>query len=572
MTAKKPGPALIAAGISAGLVLAGCTADDRSTGGPSGEVVFAEVGPFPDNLLPIIGAGLSPSVANILVRILPSAFRVLPDFSVAHDPELLTEAPTLDEVDGKQVNVYTINPDAVWSDSTPITAADFAFTARVQDAEFVQACPDGGVVGTFGYDQIESIEGSDAGRTVTVTYSAPYADWQALFTLLPAHLLDSEDDVELCATVTDGWPTGQGLPDDISGGPWRLEAKNIDVPSQLVTLTPNENYWGRQPHLAVLTHQVIGAAPNAAFSGLENGEVQYVAAPPVLDLVQQVAGLAPNINSDIVFGLSFEHLDFNTRNPHLADVNVRRAFRLALDRQEIVDQTVAQFSEDAQVLNNRIWLNTQPQYQDNAPEEYNSLDVAAARAILEESGYTLGADGIYAHPERGRLSLAISTPWNNRPRLDIINVIIPQAAKAGFEVVARPDEDFFNDASFPTSLEAGGFDIALFAWLGGPFQSASAAIYRSIYAQGGMQGQNYTHGGNPEVDALYEELLREADPDAQVALGNRIDALLWEDLYTIPLYQVPTLFAYSADLHGVEGNASQAGPLWNSETWTLVES
>ncbi len=110
-----------------------------------------------------------------------------------HDPELLTEAPTLDEVDGKQVNVYTVNPDAVWSDGTPITAADFAFTAKVQDAEFVEACPDGGVVGSIGYDQIESINGSDDGKTVTVTYGTPrYADWQALFTLLPAHLLDSE--------------------------------------------------------------------------------------------------------------------------------------------------------------------------------------------------------------------------------------------------------------------------------------------------------------------------------------------------------------------------------------------
>ena len=571
MTAKKPGPALIAAGISAGLVLAGCTAADPEGGGPRGEVVFAEVVPFPDNLFPIIGAGESQSAANILVRILPSAFRILPDFSVAHDPELLTEAPTLDEVAGKQVNVYTINPDAVWSDGEPITVDDFAFTAKVQDAEFVEACPDGGVLGTFGYDQIESIEGSDDGKTVTVTYSTPYADWQALFTLLPAHLLDSEDDAELCATVTAGWPTGQGLPDDISGGPWRLEAKNIDVPGQLVTLTPNENYWGRQPHLAALTHQIIGAAPNAAFSGLENGEVQYVAAPPVLDLVQQVAGLAPNVNSDIVFGLRFEHLDFNTRNPHLADVNVRRAFGLALDRQEIVDQTVAQFSEDAQVLNNRIWFNTQPQYQDAAPEEYNSPDVVAGRALLEESGYALGADGVYAHPERGRLSLAISTLWNDRPRLDIINVIIPQAAKVGFEVVARPDEDLFNDASFATSLEAGGYDIALFAWIGGPFQSGSAGIYRSLEAQGGMQGQNYTHGGNPEVDALYEEFLREPDPDARAELGNRIDALLWEDLYTIPLYQQPTLFAYSADLRGVEGNASHSGPLWNSETWTLTQ-
>ncbi len=103
---------------------------------------------FPDNLFPIISSGNATSVANILIRILPAAFQLLPDFSVAHDPELLTEEPTLEEVDGKQVNVYSINPDAVWSDGTAITADDFSFTAKVQDTEFTEVCPDGGILGT----------------------------------------------------------------------------------------------------------------------------------------------------------------------------------------------------------------------------------------------------------------------------------------------------------------------------------------------------------------------------------------------------------------------------------------
>jgi len=565
-----PRVALIAAATSGVMVLAGC-GGGASDSGRSGQIAFAEVSAFPDNLFPIVFEGLSVPVADLLIRILPSAFRILPDFSVAPHPELLTEAPTLDEVAGKQVNVYTINPDAVWSDGEPITVDDFAFTAKVQDSEFVEACPDSGIVGTTGYDQIESIHGSENGKTVTVTYTNPFADWQSLFQLLPAHLLDSGDESELCATITAGWPTKNGLPHDISGGPWQLRAENIDVTAQHLALIPNENYWGQKPHLAELTVLFIGAAANAAFSGLENGEVQVIATPPVLDLVEQIEGLAPNVVSNIEFGLAFEHLDLNTRNPHLSDVNVRRAFGLALDRAEIVDLTVGQFSSNARVLNNRIWLNTQPQYQDNAPEEFNAQDASAARSLLEESGYVLGADGIYVHPQRGRLSLAISTTVNNRPRQDIITVITPQAAAAGIEIVARPDLDLFGDASRPTSLEAGGFDIALFSWYGGPFVTQSASVYRSIEAQGGVQGQNYTQGGNPEVDALYDELLREPDPAAQVGIANQIDALLWADLYTIPLYQVPTLFVHPAELHGFEPNAGPAGPLWNSETWTLTQ-
>lgn len=93
------------------------------------------------------------------------------------------------------------------------------------------------------------------------------------------------------------------------------------------------------------------------------------------------------------------------------------------------------------------------------------------------------------------------------------------------------DENLFSDATFPTSLEAGGFDIALFSWIGSPFQSQSAGLYQSLEASGGLLAQNYTRGGNAEVDALYEEFFREPDLDAQAELGNQIDALLWEDLY-----------------------------------------
>ncbi len=33
--------------------------------------------------------------------------------------------------------------------------------------------------GTTGYDQIESVECSEDGKTITTTYSAPFADWES---------------------------------------------------------------------------------------------------------------------------------------------------------------------------------------------------------------------------------------------------------------------------------------------------------------------------------------------------------------------------------------------------------
>src|SRR3712207_8799240 len=73
----------------------------------------------------------------------------------------------------------------------------------------------------------------------------------------------------------------------------------------------------------------------------------------------------------------------------------------------------------------------------------------------------------------------------------------------------------------------------------------------------------------PEIDALFAQFVSEPDTDAQVELGNQIDALLWGQVATVPLYQKPTFLAHQSTIEGPEDNSTEWGPLWNSETWTV---
>jgi len=577
---SKRSAVLVATGLTGAMALSACGGgsddgggDDNASGG-SGRVVFGESTDFPENLFPLISAGNATSVANIEAELLPSAFDVQPDFSVTYNEDLLTSEPTLSTEGGTQVNVYEINPDAVWSDGTPITADDFEFSWNLQkNADpATGGCPD--LLSTTGYEQIASVEGSgDENKTVTVTYTTPFSDWQSLWSgssnpVFPAHVMDTDgDQAALCAAVAEGWPIAQGLPEDISGGPWQLKAENIDVGQQTVVLTPNPEWWGEPTGLEQLIIQNIGNDPTTAVQGLSNGEIGVIYPQPQLDLVDQIENLEPNVSSDVTFGLSFEHLDFNTQDPHLADIAVRQAFTRALDRQQIVDQTVGQFSSDAEVLGNRIYFNNQPQYEDTTPEEYKSQDTAGAKALLEGAGYTLGADGVYTHPQRGRLSIAIDTTVNNPLRQTTIEVMIPQLAAAGIEANFNGNPDIFAGPDKPTSLVAGGFQAAVFAWVGSPFRGATQSIYE--LPQGDNIGQNYSRQGTQEIDDLFAQFQSEPDPDAQAELGNQIDALLWEQVATVPLYQKPTFIAYQSNINGVEDNSTQSGPLWNASTWTV---
>src|SRR5690242_21810436 len=453
---KYPRATMLMAAAAAGItVLSGCagTAQTPATGG--GTATYGVADSWPENLFPYIAAGNTTTVQDLLGRVLPSAFIVQPDFTVQYDRELLADEPQNSVVGGLQTTVYHLNPAAVWSDGTAITADDFAYTWHVSTAPDRGGCD--GTMSTAGLENISAVTGSDDGRTVTVTYAAPFADWQSLFSgsqpLLPAHLMADDDAAAQCATFDAGWAVADGLPDDISGGPWQLKKSNIDAADQTAVLTPNPKYWGAAPKLSRLVFTGVGADPTVQVQGLKNHELDVVHPQPQLDLVDQLKAL-PDVTSETTFGLTFEHLDFNTQDPQLADVAVRRAFAMALDRQQIVDQTVGQVAPDAQVLDNHLYVNNQPQYADNAPEQYRQQDVAGAKALLEKSGYKLGADGVYAKG-RQRLSFRIDTTPGNALRESTITVMAQQLAQAGIEVTYNPNPDLFSGPDTPTSVVAG---------------------------------------------------------------------------------------------------------------------
>jgi peptide/nickel transport system substrate-binding protein len=568
---SRRGAALAVTAAAGLLVLTGCggAAGTAAGGSTGGSATYGEADDWPENLLPYIAAGSGTTEQDLLGRVLPSTFIVQPDLTVKYDSELLTGEPENGLVNGAQTTVYHLNPKAVWSDGTPIDAADFAYTWHVSTTTDQGGCD--GAISTTGYEDISAVTGSDDGRTVTVTYAKPFSDWQSLFSgvqpLLPAHLMADKDAAKQCATFDAGWKTAGGLPRDISGGPWQLKKANIDDGKQVAVLTPNPKYWGAKPKLSRLVVEHVGTDAQTQVQGLENGELDVVYPQPQLDLVKQVADLAPQVTSETAFGLSFEHLDFNTKDPQLADVDVRRAFAMALDRQEIVDQTVGQFSSKARVLDNRLYVNTQPQYQDNAPAQYKTQNTAAAKALLEKDGYLLGSDGVYAKGGK-RLSFAIDTTPGNQLRLTTITVMAQQLKKAGIEVTANPNADLFSGPDTPTSMVAGGFQIALFSWTSSPFVTSQLAAYQSP-ARG--FGQNVSRDGTPQIDALLDRVTADQDRTQQTADANAVDKLLWDRMATVPLYQKPTFLAHSSALRNVQDNASQTRLTWNSDDWSRTK-
>jgi peptide/nickel transport system substrate-binding protein len=574
------GTALLVGTVAIALALSACSSSKKSgssstTGNskPTGRLVYGEGSDFPENFFPLISAGNVTSNANIMGRVLDGAFRLAPDVSYQMDPDQVTSA-TSSMVAGQQVVDIKINPKAVWDDGVPITADDYVFTW--QDTKSTDPKKDGcaSLLGAVGVNQIESAKAvSNTEVQFTFIKGQPFADWKGLFSgasgsspLLSKHVMDKGSPTANCAAITKGWPIAQGVPVGASNGPWLVKASNVNVGSKTVTLVPNPKYWGNQPKLAQIVYANIGSDSDTNVKALQNQEVNMIYPQPQLDLVANLKKLS-NVTTSINFGPSFEHIDFNTRDPLLAHKEVREAIAYAVDRQALVSGTVGKFSDKASVLGNRLLVANQAGYEDHSGA-YAKQDVAKAKSLLEGIGATMGSDGYYTLNGK-KLAFNVMTTQNNPLRDTTVQLMAQQVKAAGIKLTETPSANIFAGKEKPDSLEAGGFQIALFAWVAGPSLSANNSIYQSLAAQGGAQGQNYTHGADAAVDSTLTALAQAATPQEEIAAANKADQLLWGDMFTLPLYQKPTLLAYDSNYKGIADNSTQAGPLWNNDSFSV---
>lgn len=106
----------------------------------------------------------TPDTSLIAHALLPSLFRLDDRGRPVADPDYLAGADAVD-----RTVTYQLNPKAVWSDGTPLTAADFS----AQWVALRDVHP--------GYATIESIAPGADPHQVTVVFKHPYGEWRGLF-------------------------------------------------------------------------------------------------------------------------------------------------------------------------------------------------------------------------------------------------------------------------------------------------------------------------------------------------------------------------------------------------------
>ncbi|XVV37018.1 ABC transporter family substrate-binding protein [Streptomyces sp. CA-100214] len=182
------------------------------------------------------------TTTRVAQAVLPSMYRMDETGRPVRNPDYLESAEVVD-TEPKQVVVYKLNQQAVWSDGREIGAADFAAQWRAlsgRDSAYWTAR-------NAGYDRIEKIERGGDDLEVKVTFSRPYADWKSLFTpLYPKDVMGTPD----------AFNDGARRELKTTAGPFAV--KKVDTKEDEVVLTGNPRWWGEP---AKLEQIVLRAAP-----------------------------------------------------------------------------------------------------------------------------------------------------------------------------------------------------------------------------------------------------------------------------------------------------------------------
>ena len=492
--------------------------------------------------------------AEVLDGILPGAFTATPDLKPVVNTDVMTSVTQTNT--SPQTLVYKINPNAVWSDGTPIDATDWQYQWDTSD---LTRCPKCQPASTSGYDQIQSLTPSDNGKTVTVVMKKPYSDWQSMFgTMYPAHLAKQHGENGTAAGHAASFDWFDKNQPTYSGGPYVITGYVKDTS---VTETPNPKWWGAvKPSLSKLIFRII-TDQTQEVPALQNNEVQAIYPQPNSDIVTNVSNIQ-GVNYYLGKGLVWEHLDFNEKNPTLADKALRTALFTVVDRKAIIARTIGQFVQGATPLGSHMYVPGQPGYTDNVTATgQGSGDVTKAKSVLTAAGYT--GVGTALKDKTGKAVPAIRCTFTagNVLRQQTCQLLQGEFKQLGVTLKLAPTDDLGG------SLSKGDFDLIIFAWVGTPFVIAGA---QQIWELKG--GADYGSNNDPNVESLINSAAGETDAAKVQTELNQADVALTADAYVLPLYQKPTFLATYANMVNIRDNATSVGPPYNVQEWGVKAS
>jgi peptide/nickel transport system substrate-binding protein len=264
-------------------------------------------------------------------------------------------------------------------------------------------------------------------------------------------------------------------------------------------------------------------------------------------------------------GLFQEHLDLqfgSQGQPLLRAPWLRRALMLGINRSAIVTTLYGELAGGIRPLDSLLFHQVDSSYRpDFRRWSFNPRKaLALLRSHCTDGPTHVSASNASIWVCSGiRASFRYTWTASDLTRTTEETLIKAQLRSIGIEIVDAPlpAKTVFGPSGIPSS----NYDLADFAWI----TTGDPADFAPIWGCGGES--NYLQYCNRNLTQLFDESATELDPKRRLALFQRADALLAEDLPSIPLYSRPDPLIRRSAVAGMRDNPSASGLTWNIEHW-----
>jgi peptide/nickel transport system substrate-binding protein len=457
-------------------------------------------------------------------------------------PDLADGMPSI----SSDLKVWTVKlrKDAKWSDGTAITADDVVMTVNLQNNQNLDTDA------AFDWGKLDNVAKVDA-NTVKFTLTEPFAPFLAnnlLTFVAPASVYGKIDPAKQRTDPVSLNPT-------VTGGPFKFDKR---VAGSEIDYVANTNYYLGRPHYDKAIAKVITDA-TAATNALINGDVAWHPAlgeggSGAVTKAKAATGVQVHDYAD----LGFIDMRLNTRKGHLFDnVKTRQAMATALDKPSIV-------AAATEGRGQTLWADIVPAswaYDANSVVTYTQ-DVAKAKQLMTDAGWTIGADGVATRPNPnggaaqkfiGKIRVRAGKPQ----RIKAAQIISDQLKAIGIQLTPDPT-DF---KVFYKPIQQGNFDVAIAGFGLTVDPDAYTIFHSSQLTPEHKTGNNWTGYVNPELDKLIDQeraTIKSTDAATKAArksIFGQIEKIISGDVVTYMLWADKSAMGWSPNVGGVVAGA-----------------
>ena len=461
--------------------------------------------------------------------------------------------------DDQKTITYKINEDAKWHDGEDVTAEDIAFTftsmasgdytggyyGDVQNIKGAQDYHDGKS------SEIEGIKVVDE-NTIEIEFEKVYAPAVTnlgTVQILPEHVWSE-------VAVGEWTNKTELLNNPIGCGPYKLtEYKS----GSYVKFEATSDFFGGEAKTKNLVFKVINADTTQAEFKSGSIDIANVEGLTKADIDSLVEEGYKKIDYD---NYMFTYMGFNLRNEKLQDVNLRKAFMHAINREGIVDNVV---EGRGQVVNAPMLPSSWAYPEESMLDSYE-YDVEKAKSLLKEAGWEdKDGDGIVENEDGEKLELTLVCQTNHPIREKTAVVIQENLKEIGVKI-----EIYSMEYSSVMDQVVANHEFDLYM-MGNTLSldPDPRPMWHSdaISNEKGVVGYNIVAYYNEETDKLIEEGNATLDQSERKEIYNEFGKILNEDVPEAYLFCQDIERVYNSKLEGYK--PSTFNEFYNVHNWVI---